>query len=106
MNPQTDETTLSGARFARPDRCPSLVAQTSSLQETPTMWTSFLRWLQAGSERNRAGRGHRRKTRPRSSPAPTRPVGGALFLERLETRVVPSFLAPRAFDAGRNPSSV
>src|SRR5713101_3856278 len=29
-----------------------------------------------------------------------------LLLERLESRVVPGFLAPLAFDAGSNPSSV
>jgi hypothetical protein len=33
-------------------------------------------------------------------------VGGTLFIEHLEMRVLPSFHARRAFDAGDSPSSV
>src|SRR5262249_6647338 len=59
----------------------------------------FLRSLDWHGPRTRA-------PRPRGGPAHRRPVGGTLFLERLETRVVPSFLAARAFDAGSYPRSV
>ncbi len=44
----------------------------------------------------------------RSSPLTRRVRRGSwpLFVERLEGRVVPSFFAARAFDAGSNPDSV
>jgi hypothetical protein len=44
--------------------------------------------------------------RPRTRPALQRSGWGRLFLERLETRVVPGFIAPLSFDAGNEPSSV
>src|SRR5262245_27759891 len=39
-----------------------------------------------------------RAPRPRGGSAPRRPVGGALFVERLETRALPSLVAPENSD--------
>src|SRR5262245_16260891 len=60
---------------------------------------SFFRYLESRGARARA-KGSRR------GAAHKRSIGSPLFLERLETRVVPSFLAPLAFDTRPFPESV
>src|SRR5262249_1060588 len=63
------------------------------------LFASFFRYLDFLRLRPQA-------QRRRSRPGYARSVGRPLFLERLETRVVPGFLAPLSFDAGSRPDAV
>src|SRR5262245_11812555 len=60
---------------------------------------STFSWL----DRSQPSTAPRRRRRPAAAQRARR---AALFVERLETRAVLSFLAPRAFDAGSTPRSV